>query len=137
MPTLCDTGPLVALIDRGQGDLHRICQEALKALSGPLLTTWPCFTEAMFLLGRERGWSGQEALWRYVSKGALVIHLSTEEETERMQALMEQYKDTPMDLADASLVALAEVLAVRRIFTLDSDFHVYRIHGKDAFEVFP
>lgn len=72
-----------------------------------------------------------------MSKGALVIHLSTEEETERMQALMEQYKDTPMDLADASLVALAEVLAVRRIFTLDSDFHVYRIHGKDAFEVFP
>ena len=50
---------------------------------------------------------------------------------------MEQYKDTPMDLADASLVVLAEVLNVRRIFTLDSDFYVYRIHGKEDFEVFP
>ncbi len=137
MPTLCDTGPLVALIDRAQGRLHKRCQEALSMLSGPLFTTWPCFTEAMFLLGRERGWSGQEALWRYIKKNALVIHPSTEDEITRMQALMEQYKDTPMDLADASLVALAEALAVRRIFTLDSDFHVYRIHGKDAFEVFP
>ncbi len=137
MPTLCDTGPLIALIDKAQGDLHTKCLEALKKLSSPLLTTWPCFTEAMFLLGRERGWSGQEALWRYIKKDALVIHLSTEDETERMRALMEQYKDTPMDLADASLVALAEVLNVRRIFTVDSDFYVYRINGKDAFEVFP
>ena len=50
---------------------------------------------------------------------------------------MEKYQDIPMDLADASLVAAAESHNLRRIFTLDSDFYVYRLHDKDAFEVFP
>lgn len=50
---------------------------------------------------------------------------------------MEKYKDTPMDLADASLVVAAETLGLRRIFTLDSDFYVFRINDRDAFEVIP
>jgi hypothetical protein len=43
-----------------------------------------------------------------------------------MKQLMEQYRNTPMDLADASLVTAAEALNFSRIFTLDSDFYVYR-----------
>ncbi len=54
-----------------------------------------------------------------------------------MRILMEKYRDLPMDLADASLVATAEAMNLRQILTIDSDFHVYRIHGKDAFEVLP
>jgi predicted nucleic acid-binding protein len=42
-----------------------------------------------------------------------------------------------MDLADATLVALAEEEGHRRIFTLDSDFHVYRLHGRQRFDVVP
>jgi predicted nucleic acid-binding protein len=54
-----------------------------------------------------------------------------------MRALMRQYHDATMDLTDASLVVTAEGLNLRRIFTLDSHFHAYRIHGTDAFEVVP
>ena len=54
-----------------------------------------------------------------------------------MRVLMEKYADTPMDLADASLVAAAETQRLHRIFTLDSDFRVYRINGTNAFEVLP
>ncbi len=54
-----------------------------------------------------------------------------------MQTLMELYKDVPMDLADASLVAIAETSGWKRVFTLDSDFYVYRISGKEGFEVIP
>jgi len=50
---------------------------------------------------------------------------------------MERYADRPMDLADATLVALAEELGVRRIFTLDADFSIYRIHGRGRFELLP
>ncbi len=50
---------------------------------------------------------------------------------------MEQYQDVPMDLADEELVAAAEALETRRIFTLDSDFYVYRWRGTEAFEVIP
>lgn len=54
-----------------------------------------------------------------------------------MYTLMMQYQDTPMDLADASLVACAETLNQKRIFTLDSDFYIYRFKDTEAFEVIP
>lgn len=50
---------------------------------------------------------------------------------------MAKYADRPMDLADATLVALAEERGERRIFTLDSDFRIYRIHGRTHFEIIP
>jgi predicted nucleic acid-binding protein len=55
----------------------------------------------------------------------------------RSARLMERYADTPMDLADATLVALAEETGQRKIFSLDSDFHIYRIRGRQRFEVVP
>lgn len=61
--TLCDTGPLVALIDRDDAR-HARCVDVLGLLPpGPLLTTWPCFTEATYLLGRAGGFPAQEVLW--------------------------------------------------------------------------
>ena len=50
---------------------------------------------------------------------------------------MNQYADRPMDLADATLVALAEERGDRRIFTLDADFQIYRFHGRQRFETIP
>lgn len=79
----------------------------------------------------------QQLLWRYVSEGALHLYHLKEREVKRMQELMQQYRDTPMDLADASLVATAETLNQRRIFTLDSDFLVYRFLGTQLFEIVP
>jgi len=54
-----------------------------------------------------------------------------------MRALMRDYADTPMDLADASLVAAAETLRQRRVFTVDKHFYVYRQRLGHAFEVVP
>lgn len=137
MSALVDAGPLVALIDRGQGEVHRRCVAILRTLPLPLSTTWPCLTEAMYFLGDLNGWNGQEALWRFVERGALGIHNTSSAEIKRMKVLMEKYCDTPMDLADASLVAAAEALEQRHIFTLDSDFRVYRINGSISFEIVP
>jgi len=50
---------------------------------------------------------------------------------------MEKYADVPMSLADASLVAVAESLGIRQVFTLDSDFTVYRFQGRQAFRLLP
>jgi uncharacterized protein len=135
--TLVDAGPLVALIDKGQGQIHRRCVEAQNRLSAPLLTSWPCFTEAMYLLGRLRGWPGQEQLWRLWENRAVDIHRMADDQIKRMSALMGKYKDVPMDVADASLVAMAESLGLKEIFTLDKDFYIYRINDKDQFEIIP
>lgn len=134
--TLTDAGPLVALVD-AEDAAHSICMAVLPRLTRPLLTTWPCFTEAMYLVGSEGGYPAQDELWAYLEDDLVQIHESDVAEYRRMRALMRQYRDTPMDLADASLVAAAEVLNVTRIFTIDSDFRVYRIHRKTPFEIIP
>lgn len=82
--TLIDAGPLIALIDKGQGKIHERCLDAQKSLTSPLLTTWSCFTEAMYFLGDLCGWMGQNALWNFVEKDALLIHQHTIEETNRI-----------------------------------------------------
>jgi uncharacterized protein len=134
--TLVDAGPLVALIDRDETD-HARCVAALASMSLPLVTTWAAFTEAMYLLGDGGGWRAQAALWRLVQRADLELAELDGPRLERTQALMEQYRNVPMDLADATLVAVAEQRNARRIFTLDSDFQVYRLHGRHALELVP
>jgi uncharacterized protein len=135
--TLTDAGVLVALLDADDRH-HGSCAAALESLpAAPLLTTWPCFTEAMYLLGSVGGHRYQAALWNLRTGGRLVLHDLTAPEIDRMAALMEKYSDTPMDLADASLVAVAESRSLRRVFTVDSDFHVYRLKDGTALEAIP
>jgi len=102
-----------------------------------MLTTWPVLTEAMYLLGDASGWDGQRALWQMLERNALDLAELAAPEVARSRALMEKYRDAPMDIADASLVAVAEARGLRRIFTLDSDFAVHRYRGRETFEIVP
>lgn len=136
--TLTDTGPLFALSDpQGQPEASARCAAVLPLLSLPLVTTWPCFAEAMYLCGRAGGWPMQRVLWNRVRHGTLIFAALADADALRMIALMETYADTPMDLADASLVAVAETMALTRIFSLDSDFYIYRLADGSALEVVP
>jgi len=75
--TLCDTGPLYALLDAGQAQNHARCTVALAHIVLPLATTWPCFTEATYLLGRDLGYPGQEGLWQLRASGQARRHTSS------------------------------------------------------------
>jgi uncharacterized protein len=131
--TLTDTGPVVALLNRNDPN-HARCIAGTKRLPGdPLVTTWPCFTESMYLVFQAGGYP----LWRWWTAGRLVLHDLTGSEVDRMAVLMHKYRDRPMDLADASLVATAERRGIRRIFTLDSDFHIYRLADGSALACLP
>lgn len=134
--TLTDAGPLVALLDADEPD-HGRCREALDQIRLPLLTTWPAFTEAMYLIGRAGGRKGQEALWQLVLRDDLVIAPRSKRTAERTALLMEKYADRPMDLADATIVALAEEREEARIFTLDAHFEIYRLKGRRRFDIVP
>lgn len=134
--TLVDTGPLVALFDADDPH-HRRCADALNRLPAPLITTWPCLTEAMHLLGRELGHAAQDDLWSWVEEDLLQLHQHQQAERTRMREMMRQYHDRPMDLGDASLMAAAEALSAGRVFSIDSDFYVYRTQTGAALEVVP
>ncbi|MCE5266382.1 MAG: PIN domain-containing protein [Planctomycetaceae bacterium] len=134
---LTDTGPLIAILDRRDPN-HAACVAAARSLPAvALLTTWPCFTEAMYLLHRANGYAGQRALWGLVHDRRLVLLDLLPDDLSRMEALMGTYRDTPMDLADASIVVAAERLVARRLFTLDSDFRVFRLSDGSALELVP
>jgi predicted nucleic acid-binding protein len=103
-----------------------------------MVTTWPAFTEAMYLLGEAGGWFAQAALWSLEAKGDVEIAEQGADDCRRMQALMDKYQDHPMELANASLVVLAERKGLRDIFTLDhADFGVYRRHQRQTFRLWP
>lgn len=135
--TLCDAGPLIAIIDEADENHARCVAELGRLPAGPLVTTWPCLTEAMYMVGRKAGFRGQEVLWSFLEIGPVVLDEPKSEDTGHLHRLMGQYKDAPMDLADASLVAAAERLGIQRVFTIDRHFRAYRINGARAFEVVP
>lgn len=132
---LVDAGPLVALLDRGDAE-HEACVATLKSLRKPLLTVWPTFTEAMYLLGAS--WLGQKALWSRLETQALVLAPLGEGDAPRMRELMERYRDLPMDLADAALVRVAERESLSEVFTLDRrHFSIYRPGRRRRFAIMP
>ena len=132
---LTDTGPLVAIMDEGEPH-HSACVSVIRSLPpGPLQTTWPCFTEAMYLLDSFGGYRLQSRLWRARNEGKLLLLDLTSAEADRMNILMAKYVNVPMDLADASLVALAESRSIRRLFTIYSDFYIYRLADGSVLEV--
>jgi len=121
---LIDTGPLVAFFDASD-HYHATCLEILRDLKGPLVTVWPVVTEAFYLLNFS--WKAQDNLWEFLVRGGLEITDLGQSAVARCRALMKKYRDLPMDLADAALVAAAETTKLRSVFTLDhKDFSIYR-----------
>jgi predicted nucleic acid-binding protein len=133
---LADTGPLVALFDPADAG-HKRCADILARIQEPLCTTVPVLTEAFHLLAP--GSIGSQRLMDFVTARGLDVWFLDDRALTRAFELMVQYADRPMDLADASLVVLAETLKLRKVFTIDrSDFATYRIkHGHRylAFEI--
>jgi uncharacterized protein len=132
---LIDTDPIVALFDKDDR-YHVLCVEILKEIREPLITTWPVLTECFYLLNFS--WEVQDSLWLFIQRGGVEIYPIEKELLIRCRELMKQYRDLPMDLADATLVALADILEVPKIFTRDhKDFTIYRFKQKKRFTLIP
>jgi predicted nucleic acid-binding protein len=122
---LVDTGPLVALFDRRDAEHHR-CVRTLKTLREPLFTTIPVLTEAFHMLGPASRES--DRLRDFIERRGLSLWFFDSASLNRAFELMATYADHPMDLADASIVASAELLGTRRVFTVDRrDFQTYKV----------
>ena len=121
---LLDTGPIVAFFDASD-HYHHSCIELLKTVNEPLVTTWPVLTEAFYLLGFS--WKAQDNLWGFITRGGVDILPLNDSQQARCRQLMEKYSDLPMDLADGTLVVLAESQKIKKVFTLDhKDFKIYK-----------
>ena len=127
MQAIVDTGPLVAFFDRSER--HHVWTAARVAeLDAPLLVCEPVLTEAFYLL--ERFPKAQDALFGLLQNGALKVAFRLEEHLGALHRLAGKYRDTPMSLAEACVVRMAEIHESHSVLTLDSDFTAYRKHGR-------
>jgi predicted nucleic acid-binding protein len=127
MPAIVDSGPLVAFFDRSERH-HRWVAERIEELEAPLLVCEPVLTETAYLLARYS--TAQDAVFELLQSGALNIAFQIEEDVDELRKLLKKYRDTPMSLADACVVRMAEIHERHAVLTLDSDFAVYRKHGR-------
>lgn len=132
---LVDTGPIVAMLSASD-EHHEACVEQLHHIRGPLLTCWPVITEAAWLLR-----SYPLALGRLLSSfnGRLFQLLSLNEaDLSGIATILAKYEGLGLQLADASLLHLANRDGIETIFTLDRrDFGVLRLARGKKFRVIP
>jgi predicted nucleic acid-binding protein len=128
---LLDTGPLVAYFIRSEAN-HAWAVETFKQLRRPALTCEAVIAEACFLLGRRN--IPPARVVTFLRRGDLEIGLGLGDEAGPVLGLIERYANVPMSLADACLVRLAEMTGLP-VCTLDSDFMIYRAHGRTALDL--
>jgi uncharacterized protein len=132
MPTIVDTGPLVAYFDRRERH-HAWTVARVNELEAPLLICEPVLTETSYLLMRYP--KAQDTLLDFLQNGALRIAFLISDHIDALHRLLRKYRDTPMSLADACVVRMAEINDQHRVLTLDSDFSVYRKHGRSPLDL--
>lgn len=126
---ILDTGPLVAALN-AKDRWHSWVAERLDEIEPPLLTCEAVLSEACFLLRLTPG--GPAAVLELLKSGTLALPLRLVEHTGSVRRLVKRYDNVPMSLADACLVRMAEIEDQGSVLTFDSDFRVYRKHGRQA-----
>ena len=128
MPSiLVDAGPLIALADKSDRHHARVVAY-LRRFNGRLLTTWPVLAEACYFLPE----SAQIDFLRWADAGGISLVELHESALNTLADWKEKNRALPMDLADASLLWVAQSTGVLDILTIDrKDFSVYRLpNGK-------
>ena len=129
-----DSGFLFALAD-GSDAWHGRALAQTSTVAEGWITTWPVLTESCYLLQRALGPDFAAALMEDVAAGGLAVWTPPDAAIARIPALLRKYAKLPMDLADASLVLLAEHLGHGQILSTDlRDFGAYRWKQRKPFD---
>ena len=126
---IADAGPLVAYLKRDDKD-HDWATAVFQRLAGPVRSCDAALGEAFFLLQHTHG--GTEKLLAMLERGLIIPDFNLAAELPAVSQLLLRYGNVPMSLADACLVRMAELHRDATVFTLDSDFRIYRKHRRQA-----
>jgi len=130
MISICDTGPLVAYLDRREPH-HPWAANLFTQVLAPMLTCEAVIAETSYFL-REGG-VDVELLFEMIERGSLTIDFNLSQHWQRVRTLMGRYQQ--MDLADACVVAMSEAHRRCQVLTLDAkDFSVYRRNDRQVIE---
>lgn len=132
---IIDTGFWLALFNK-KDESHQKAKQLFQQLKKEqFITTWPVVTETCYLLQKRVGVDTPKSLIHKIAIRKLSIFQLEPIHCYRIEELMIKYQDLPMDLADASLVILAEELGEGRILSVDQrDFNTYRWKNTKPFQ---
>jgi len=126
---ILDAGPLIAALNR-EDQHHRWACDTLERLGPPFYTCPEALAEAAALTGQPA------AIVEMVQQGEIVLAFSLADQAAGVLSLLRKYADRQMDLADACIVRMTELMRDSRVVTVDrADFAVYRRHGRDLIPV--
>jgi len=129
--TICDTGPLVAYLNRND-PYHTWAMSVMKQVPAPLLTCEAVLTEAAYFLRDDR--VDVEPLFKLVERKLVTLDFDLSSHWPRVRVLMKRWEQ--MDLADASIVVMSELHAKAQVLTIDRrDFSIYRRNDRQVIDL--
>lgn len=135
MALIIDTGPLVASLDRSDPE-HERCAALIRDTSEPLVVPVCVLVEVEYLL---RPWPRAfAALLSDFDAGALSVLELQPRWLQRAGDLLRRYRDLPLGLVDATVVAATEMLREEKVATLDQrHFRVVRPDHVESLTLLP
>ena len=124
--SLIDAGPIIALFDNSD-QYHNRVLSFIKEYRGRLTTTWPVLTEVCYMLDFSR--KTQLDFLDWIMAGGLDIYNIQKWQIGGIKEWFDRYSDLPADLADCTLMEVAETEKIESIITLDRDFSVYKLNN--------
>ena len=130
MIAICDTGPLVAYLNRN--DPHHAWAVALmKQVRPPMLVSEPVLTELVYFLREDD--IAVDPLFQLLEREAIRLDFDISAHWPRIRTLMSRYRQ--MDLADASIVVMSELHRRSQVLTIDRrDFSLYRRNDRQVID---
>lgn len=137
MAALVDTGVLLALANKRDAN-HAAAVNLLSSLREALLVPSPVLAEVAYLTNRVLGVEAEVQLIVSLGQGELQLEEVTRADCLRAADLLRTYADANIGFVDASLVAIAERLKIRRLLTVDRrHFEMIRPRHCASFEILP
>ena len=130
MITICDTGPLVAYLNRND-PYHAWAVALMKQVRPPMLTCEPVLTEVAYVLREDE--LDLDPLFQLLERDVLRLDFDMSTHWPRLRTLMARYEQ--MDLTDAAIVVMSELHARCQVLTVDrTDFSVYRRNDRQTID---
>jgi len=125
---LIDAGPLIALFDRNDA-YHEGMLDFIKKGSFRFVTTLAVITEVSYMLDFNQ--QVRLDFFEWVMREGVRLHDIVQGDIPRIIHYSKKYADLPMDFADATLVVAAEKSGIKKILSVDKDFEIYRLPGRE------
>lgn len=126
---IADTGPLVAILDRDEQH-HAWAAREIARLPPRMLTCEAVLAEVHFLTQGLP--EAKHRIESWLADGRLELPFAVRDHPSIIHELMTRYTSVPMSFADACLVRMSELWPEAPVFTLDSDFRVYRRNKRQS-----